>query len=488
MGTGRSAFQVGILVIIAAAMFIGGYYFFKRDQLASNSYRVTIEFTDAEGVDKGSDVDFSGVPVGQVEDIQLSPSGTALVRARLRRAVRIPTSATITIVSSLLGSRATVEILPSKLPPGSLQTYYAPGATIVGSQGMSLASLQGQAGGLIDSLKVTANKTNKLIDQLTVTAQSANRLINNPTMKNSLAATMDNIHDASGQALQIATELHRMVGANGRILTASLGNVESSTQDLKNLTRANGTRLNDMIANLDASSDQVKTLVTHANRLLDATSATLNKGDAVGNLTATLANLKTATEKLNSIEDDVRSITGDKTVQDNLKTTVKNVAQASGQTNELIARLDALSGGHPSHAPQISSQLVFWEDFRQPKFRTDFDIFFPYGSQNFIRAGVYDLTESNGLNFQVGQRYNDRVSGRAGVYDNKVGVGFDYSLFGLGGGETNKDLFTADLYNPNNLTLDLRQRLRIGNGTAMWLGMENIPKSPTVAAGFELSH
>jgi hypothetical protein len=246
--------------------------------------------------------------------------------------------------------------------------------------------------------------------------------------------------------------------------------------------------MNSMIANLDSASAQVNELVTHANKLLDSTSQALDKGDSIQNLTATLANLKMASEKLNAIEDDVRSITGDKTVQGNLKTTVSNVAQASGRTSELISRLDLLAGGHPSHTIPFDSRLVFWEDLRQPKFRTDFDVFAPYGTQYFVRAGVYDLTGSNGLNFQVGQRYNDRVSARVGVYDSKVSIGLDYKAFGLSSLEANSDLFTLDLYDPNNLSLDLRQRFRVGNGTALWLGMEQIPKAPTVALGFELSH
>jgi len=233
MGTNTSALQVGILVVIASLIFVGGYVFFKHDQIANSSYMVTIEFADAEGVAKGSDVEFSGVPIGEVEDIQLARNGAALVRARIHQDVKIPTDASVTIVSSLLGSQSKVEILPPKTPaPEAKRSYYAADATITGAQGLSFATLQTQAGGLIDALKVTTVKTNKLLDQLTITAKSANDVISDPSMRNSLNGTIANINEASVQALHMATDLHEMVSQDNRILKESLNNVDSSEIEL----------------------------------------------------------------------------------------------------------------------------------------------------------------------------------------------------------------------------------------------------------------
>lgn len=469
-------------------MFIGGYVFFKHAEIGSASYLVTINFRNAQGVRSGSDVEFSGVLIGHVEDVQLSGDGQALVRARIDRGVRIPTDAGVSIVSSLLGSTATVEFVPSRIAPASRRaTYYSAGSTIPGTAGASFAELQDhatvlmqQAGGLIDELKVTTGKTNKLLDQLTVTAKSANSFLGDPALRGGMTGTFENINEASFQAKKLATDMGVMLHADNAILQTSLRNVSSTTQDMSGITHHNRAKIDAMITNMDAASSQINQLVTHANRLLSQTSETLDQGKALQNLTETLANLKTATEKLNAIEEDVRAITGDKTVQADLRTTVKNVAAASGHTNELITRLNELSGGHTSHQNQFSSQLVFWENFRANQFRTDFDLSAPYGTQNYIRAGVRDLTGDNHLNFQVGQRYNDRASMRAGVYDSKVAIGLDYKLYGT-------DVLTADLYDPNDLKLDLRQRIQLGQGTALWLGMENIPKSPGFAAGFELS-
>ena len=61
-------------------MFVGGYLFFKHDQIGNNSYLVTIAFADAEGIQTGSDVEFSGVNVGEVEDYDrqvVSPNAQA---------------------------------------------------------------------------------------------------------------------------------------------------------------------------------------------------------------------------------------------------------------------------------------------------------------------------------------------------------------------------------------------------------------------------
>ena len=489
MNTGQSALQVGVLVLIGIAMFVGGYVFFKRDQIGSTSYVVTISFRDAMGVRAGSDVEFSGVLIGHVEEVSLSPSGAALVQARIEKKYQIPTTVKITIQTSMLGSTSVVEITPSPKPAAAgSATYYAHGATIQGGSGANLSELTSQAtvlmqhaGVLIDELKVTSRKTNNLLDSLSASAQSANKLLGDPALRGGLTGTVENIHEASNQARMLATEMGMMVHADNAMVQTSLRNVNASTRDLSEMTRQNRAKIDSMISNLDTTSRQVSVLVANANRLIDQTSTTLDRGNTVQNLSDTVANLKIATDKLNAIEEDVRSITGDKTVQSNLRQTVANVAQASGSTNQLIARLNELSGGHASHGPGFNGRLVFWENLRDSTFRTDVDLYAPYGNQNFIRAGVRDLTEQNHLNFQVGQRYNDRASMRAGVYDSKVAIGLDYKLF-------SPDLFTVDLYDPNDWKLDLRQRFGIGNGTALWLGMEDIPKSPGVALGFELSH
>lgn len=490
MNTARSALQVGLLVFLGAVLVTAGYIFFKRSEIGQNSYLLTLSFDDAQGVRTGSDVEYSGVLVGHVDDVKLSPTGTALIKARIDRGVKIPTDAIVTVSTSLLGSRSSVEIVPPHDAKHAMSAkYFEPGATVVGKEALTFDTLQTKAGtlmekagGLMDNLTQTTKKANTLLDTVNHTATTANNIVSNPAMQNGLKGTVDNIYLASRQALELTHDMRSAMAADNGLLQTSLKNVNTTTGEFRNIAVSNHDKMNAIIANLNETSAQVDRLVTHSNALLDQTSATLTKGNVTENLSTTVANLKTATEKLNLIEDDLRSVTGDKSVQGDMKTTIHNVAQASGHTNELINRLNVLAGGHAAHTNiPLTTELVFWQNFRTPAFRTDFDLYAPFSSSEFARAGIRDITGTNRLNLQYGQRYNNRVSARAGVYNSKVGVGLDYDIFGKGA-------FTADLYDPNHLHLDLRQRIGVGHGTALWLGVEDIPRNPGVTAGIELRH
>ncbi|HEY3332845.1 MAG TPA: MlaD family protein [Capsulimonadaceae bacterium] len=490
MNTARSALQVGILVVLGTVLFVSGYIFFKRSEIGQNSYLITISFNNAQGVRVGSDIEYSGVVIGHVEDVRLSPVGTALVKTRINKDVKIPTDATVSISTSLLGSRSTIEIAPPHTAEHVVSaTYYDPGATITGKDALSFDTLQTEAGtlmkkagGLVDNLTITSKKTNALLDKITETAVAANNIVSDPALKQSLTGTVANIHLASSQGLQLTHDLREALATDNKMLQMSLGNVNDTTGELRKLTVSNHDKMNSIISNLNDTSAQVNKLVAHSNALLDSTSDAMNKGKVTDNLVATVANLKTATEKLNMIQDDLRTITGDKTVQGELKTTIHNVAQASGSTNELINRLNILAGGKNSRKSiAFNTDLIFWQNLRTPRFRTDFDLYAPVGSNDFLKAGIRDITGENRLNFQYGQRYNNRVSARAGVFNSKVGVGLDYDILG-------SNSFSADLYNPNRVSIDLRQRIGIGHGTAIYLGMEDIPRNPGVSLGLDLRH
>ncbi len=476
----QTAFQVGLLIVIGVVIFGFCYYFFYGAERGSNSYSISVLFKDAQGVDKQANVDLAGVKIGTVSSVGLSQdTGKAIVRLDIEKKYRIPKGSQIIVAGSLLGGASMVTISPplqnGPLPPDA---YISAGATVEGDETASLAALQAKAGGLINQVEITGAKANKLLDQVAITTQSINKILSDPRLRSSLFDSVQNIDLATKNGLLLTDQLRTTLAEDNAQVHGALGNVTDMTSDMKGITETNRSKINAIIANLNDTTATLSQLTTKTNEQLA-------KGQTIQNMSDTMANLKDASVKLDKITDDVESITGDKTVQGELKTTVHNVSVASGQTELLVQRLTALTGGTRGPAKrgdlQFQTRLDFSQDFRLSKFRTDFDLYAPLSNVDFARVGVYDITEGDKLNLQYGQvsSYNKLFTYRAGIYASKVGIGVDYDLFGA-------HALSFDLFDPNRPRLDVRERVKINKNASVTFGLDNVPRTNDAMLGLQL--
>jgi phospholipid/cholesterol/gamma-HCH transport system substrate-binding protein len=486
MDTARSALQVGILVCLGVVLFGFGYFFFTGSLKSQDYYTVTAEFKDAGGVGPGADVDMSGVKIGQVAPapygVRLSPAtNEALLQLEIAKGYYIPVGSVVTISASLLGGSASVAIVPPVLVAGETRPpNYAPGSVIIGTEGFNIAEVGGQTGLLLDQVSKTTIKADKLIETVTTTAASLNKLLANQQIKQNLIDTSDNIDEASKQGVVLTEQLHQMLSEDNATAQGALGNINVATDQVKDLAVDNKAKLNQIVSNLNATTSTL-------NQLTQSTNRTLTQGNVVGNLSSTVANLKDATNNLDAMSNDLHKFTSDPQVQANLRTTVDNIAQTTTATKSLVSRINALVGGkvtrRGSGTAGFIGNLDFTQNTRTNKFRTDVDLYAPINTTDFLRLGIYDITESNQLNLQYGTTlpYNRALDARAGVYAGKVGVGLDYHLF------RNNNL-SMDLYDPNRLHLDLKARVRLSNQAALIIGGEDLTRNSGAVVGVELRH
>jgi phospholipid/cholesterol/gamma-HCH transport system substrate-binding protein len=479
MGSTRATLQVGILVFLAAVLFLCGYFFFNSAIVSQKYYTMRATFKDALGVQADSEVDLSGVAVGNVAVVSLAPeTNRAVVLMRIKRGVQIPIGTEVTISASVFGGTATVAMFPPSLAPGAHCQYYQPGATIVGTEAFNFTALATQTGGLVQQLNNTAVHADKLLSEATATAGTMNRLLNDPRLERGIDQSIENVQLASHNGVLLTDQLRQVVAADNAKALDSLGNVDNTTAQIKDLADSNKEKLDAIVQNLDATSANIKHITASTNQ-------GLIEGNTVKNLSDTVANLKQATSELITIEDDVHGITGDKGVNADLKSTIHNVAQASGKANDLVTRLSALTGGphqrYGSGTMQFGSELDFTQNLRTSNFRTDFNVTAPLSSTDFGRLGVYDITGTDRLNLQYGQIFpiNKRIDYLAGIYAGKVGVGADYDLFG-------DNTLSFELYNPNRLRVDAKGRIKLNKQAGIWLGIDDIPRTNGVIVGLDL--
>jgi phospholipid/cholesterol/gamma-HCH transport system substrate-binding protein len=121
---------IGLMILFMFVMLIGDI----RNMLSA--YRLDILFNFVNGVKIGAPVRYAGVDIGQVNDLALVGEGQSskvVVKALIRRSVKIPCDSQVWINTlGILGEKY-IEIMPGK----STQSYAA-GVTITGNDPVSM--------------------------------------------------------------------------------------------------------------------------------------------------------------------------------------------------------------------------------------------------------------------------------------------------------------------------------------------------------------
>lgn len=278
----------GIAILLTGVFIIGG-----KDKSFRHPILINAVFTDVNGLDKGSNVWYSGVKVGTVKKVSFVPNGVEVsfsieedVQQKIRRDTRVKLGS-----DGLIGNRIIVLYGGTATSPKIESGHTLKVENGVGTEEM-MATLQGNNANL---LQIT-NDLKVVSKGLIEGKGTIGRLLNDPTINNELQATIA----ALGKA-----------GNNAQLLTA---NLSEFSQKLNN----KGYFLNDLatdtviIASLKQTAEQLNKVSKSANEVvenLNATTTKLNNNkSAIGvlmsdeaagaNMQNTLANLESSTKKL----------------------------------------------------------------------------------------------------------------------------------------------------------------------------------------------
>jgi len=229
----RDELLVGILLVAAVAIGIGGTVWIARGGLSRN-YDMYARFPWGAGLKRGQQVLLAGVQIGFVDRVDLDPNGTLLVDIKVQQQYQIPEGSTASVepngifgdqliaVKPVLGARAFMAA-GDTIPVGT----GAPGMSQLLTKGDSIASdvsaLMGKArgefvegGGLQDVRAAIADLT-KLMGQVStvVAAQSTQLTKTQEVLRNTIAAidsvkidsTLSNVRTTSANLEALSRDL-----------------------------------------------------------------------------------------------------------------------------------------------------------------------------------------------------------------------------------------------------------------------------------------
>jgi phospholipid/cholesterol/gamma-HCH transport system substrate-binding protein len=198
-------FKVGIFVFVGLAM-VGALLvqFGRLGEGFKTYYSVTVRFTNASGLLKGSDVLLAGARIGKVAGGPrlVREGGGVAVPLKIYDYVKIPDGTKFSVGSSgLLGDRFVV-VTP---PPGPPKGYLQPNAYIHGTRETGIDDLTKEGGALVTDLRGTVQKIDTTVDRLNQDTLSQQNMEN-------LKASMEHLNQATSALAESSKKLDGVIG------------------------------------------------------------------------------------------------------------------------------------------------------------------------------------------------------------------------------------------------------------------------------------
>ncbi|AKA34292.1 MlaD family protein [Flagellimonas lutaonensis] len=294
--------RLGIFVILGTILLvIAAYLIGNRQNMFGDTFQLSAVFKNANGLQNGNNVRFSGINVGTVNRIEMLNDTTIKVHMVIDDKMRdhIKKDAVAMIGSDGLVGSMLVNIVPNTgdtllVEPGDqLQSY----SKIATQDMLSTLNTTNENAALLTAELL------KVSQSLTQGKGTLGRLLNDTAMANDLQHTNNNLKHTSGQANSALSELNKIMksidfeeSVAGVLLTDSL-----SAQQVQNI-----------ITNLETSSTDLKKIVKN----LDALVADIDEGKGA-----------------------LRYLTQDTVLVDQLENTMKNIDQGVERFNQNMEAL-----------------------------------------------------------------------------------------------------------------------------------------------------
>lgn len=425
----RPEARVGLLIFIGILTLIGVYWFLGGTVFRSRTYTIYAIFRDVQRLEKGASVRMAGVRVGQVTNIALTSDSRARVEMAIRQDIKIPRKSVFRVTSGGLVGDVYVDVLPNG--NGEVRK----GETVEGEDAVTLDRLIPQA--------------SELLTELQKSAESLNSVLGDKRMLASMRRTMMNAERATGEAAGLAREFRLLAVQNKDELDATLKNAAKASADFAQLAQ----RMNDALGR--EGSQDIK--------------ATLESGRAAAE------NLRQASEKLRQLISD-EQLTGD------IKATVSNLRKASENAVGVSEKLGKILGGgqrgERAKIREAGTTVDLLADMGDNRYRVDYNITRPLTGNRFYRLGVFGLGDSARANLQLGKTFDTDLALRYGLYASRLGVGVDKYL-------SNRTSVHADLYDINDLHLELKGRYTLSDDYAVWAGLDDLLDDRSLLLGVQ---
>ena len=399
--------KVGAFTLGGVALLIAVVMFFGGLRFGgSQDYTLYAGFARAVGLNPDAQVLLSGVPVGHVQEIVNDGTGVT-VSLIIQDGVKIPRGSSVTIAQpGIMGDKFVI------ITPTANTDFYTNGDYLYGADEMGMDSM--------------FTELNKMIIQVEAMLTSINNIVGAPGFQTSM--------------VQLVVNMEQM--------TAHL---DGLTATLEQMAAENRGNLHEMLAHMNTMAGSLTQTTASVERIVANLETVGADPQTAENLQKTLANLTESSERILRIAEGIEAVAGDKQTQEDARALIHNTRTMTDRANGLMGRLQNVKVT-PKVDAMYSGKADGW--------RTNFNLDVGEKEGMYATFGVDDIGGGDKVSAQVGTR-GTSFGARAGVVAGAAGIGVDAYA-----GEKFK--FSADAYDPNDVTLRLRAQYQVKDGTYLF--------------------
>lgn len=381
-------------------------------EFGSNS-KITLYagFKQVLGLENQADVRLSGVQIGKVESI-VNDGGGVTVTLKVDNETKIPDNSVATVMSVGVMGDKFVNITPGR-DDGS---YLRDGDHINVSEEADMNKV-------FESLDKVMVKVDSLLE-------SVNKVIGNETLQNSIVEMSNNMKQ-------------------------STEHINGLTESLERMAKGNEKNINHMATQLNSALTSMnKTMAT-----VEHMTANLNKfaGDpqTAQDLKNTLSNISATSKSIASVAENIDKLTGDPKVAEDMKATISNARSITERADKMLGKVQGTADKVSQIEFEPSVDVLYSGSKSDFNVNANLEVALDDTSLN---LGVEDIGDSSKVNAQLGKKLGESFNARAGIVAGKVGLGLDASA-------GDKLKFSAEAYDPNDVTVRLKSQYKIADST-----------------------
>jgi phospholipid/cholesterol/gamma-HCH transport system substrate-binding protein len=270
----RNLTALGLLVLVASAIFIWGFFFLLGDPPFTGGDEVVVVMDDGAGLNRGDRVLLRGVQVGAVRRVDLRPGSAVHVKVKVDNGVRLPADTRAISRADVFGA-TTIDLVP-----GEALVILQGGDTIRGYAQKALPDLAAELGGQARILLASADS---LLSPAAVSDLRATASV--------LPATAQQLQAAFAELTHAATALRRMTEEMERAQT--------------------GAAAGETLADMRASARAATAALTTMDQSLNSFASVMDKIDRGEGSLGRLVNDTTLYEEMAATLREVRELTAD---------------------------------------------------------------------------------------------------------------------------------------------------------------------------------
>lgn len=451
--------RAGVVAVLFVAALVGSLIFLRGGvDFRDRGYEIHVVASNAGGIITGASVQMAGVHVGRVIRVDLTDDRKARITLRIRHGIEIPIGSRFSMGSTgLLGDRF-MAIAPEPGNPPPLE----PGTVVTAAPPISVEDI-------MERVVAVAQRAEEALT-------SINRLIGDPGLGAALDETVRTARDATVLVRRAAENVERTTRAIDRIVGTTGEEFPAIAGELRRMA----TDLAAMAGDLAATAADARAMVGDISA----------GGETSRQIRQTVASIQRAADGIEKMVRDLQGLVNEsevravKTSLDEARQAVTEARQAVGEGRALIGRADQAVSRIQQVLPErlelpdvrTAARLEYglWYDGR----RLGNDVILtlqPEAPTTYILS-LREYGGSTRFGLQVSNVLADRLRIRYGLIDSNLGVGLDYRAGPRLG-------YAMDLYNINQVTLNLYLRYALNPNYGLTLRAHDVFHNPAIGLG-----